>query len=79
MASRNLLIGLVAFAGLSFYCAWSELADPSRPPFTGRTAWLHSIAFSMFGPEGATYIYLGFGVALLGLALANWFKSRVAR
>ena len=34
--------------------------------FHRRTAWLHSIAFSMFGPNGAIYIYFGFGIALLG-------------
>ncbi len=76
MAPRELVIGLVAIAGLCFYGGWLQWTDPPLPPFTGRMAWFHAMASAMLGQRGPAYISLGLGVAFLALALANWFRLK---
>jgi hypothetical protein len=79
MAPRDLLIALVAIACLFFYGGWLEWTEPSSPPFTGRMAWFYLVAFAILGQRGPAYISWAGGVALLGLALANWLKLRATR
>jgi len=76
---RDLLIGLVAIACLFFYGGWIEWTEPPSPPFTGRMAWFYLVTSAMLGQRGPAYISWGCGVAVLGLALANWLRLRAKR
>ena len=76
IAPRDLLIGVVAIACLFFYGGWVMWTEPPLPPFTGRMAWFYSVASAMFDQRGPAYLFWGLGVAMLALALANWFRLR---
>lgn len=76
MAPRDLLIGLAAIACFFFYGGWVVWTEPASPPFTGRMAWFYSGAAAVLGQRGPAYFLWGLGVAMLGLALANWFRLR---
>ncbi len=76
MAPRDLLTALVAIACLFFYFGWLNWTEPPTAPYTGRMAWFYSVASAMFGQRGPAHIFLGCGVAMLGLALANWLRLR---
>lgn len=79
MAPHDLLIGLVAIACLFFYGGWLLWTEPPLQPFTGRMAWFYSVASAMLGERGPAYVSWACGIALLGLALANWLKPRAKR
>ncbi|MES2510627.1 MAG: hypothetical protein V4625_11905 [Pseudomonadota bacterium] len=61
-------------AGLGFcmfMLAVMEWAKTSLPPYMGRWAWTHRIAFEAFGYHGVAVMWIIFGVILSAIALWN--------
>lgn len=59
--------GLSAVGGLLGLVAWLE---PGQPPFTGRLAWLKTLAYAQLGPAGPALLW--WAAALLMAVLAFW-------
>ena len=50
----------------------SEWFTPSRPPFTGKWAWLSAWAYGSFGPNGLVALQWGIAAALLCVGTLIW-------
>lgn len=62
---------IVVMVVVSIVMGFTELVNPSLPPFTGATAFLSSILYATVGPIGAPILFFGVGAAGVYLVVAR--------
>lgn len=79
MGPRDKAVALWVMAGCTLVLATLELQNPTKPPFTGRWAWLHKWAYANFGDLGMVILLVSAAGSLVLLGAAAWLKARTAR
>lgn len=69
----KLCIGMGGAAGLMAIIEWQ---NPTKPPFTGKSAWLFDLAFGVLGDRGPFGFLVLAGLLLVCIGLFLWHMAR---